>query len=635
MNILDRINKENDIKNIDSEDLPRLAEEIREFLVSHVSETGGHLAPNLGCVELTIALHRVLDFPDDKLIWDVGHQSYVHKILTGRKNEMGTLRQFGGMSGFPKTSESPCDAFNTGHSSTSISAALGMACARSIKGTDEKIAAVIGDGSFTGGMVYEAMNNMADIKTSCLVVLNDNNMSIDQNVGGMSTYLSKLRVGQQYNDFKGNVEKILMKIPVAGEHLAKGLKKSKDSIKQILVPGMFFEELGVTYIGPIDGHDIDIMEATFRKALKLDRPILVHVKTVKGKGYVHAERHPSYFHGVDPFDIQTGHVLKEQKAMTNTGVFARKLVELGKKDDRIVAITAAMGKGTGVSVFAEKFPDRAFDVGIAEEHAVTFAAGIASAGLVPVVAIYSSFLQRAYDQILHDVCLQNLHVVFAIDRSGLVGADGDTHQGIFDTAFLSHIPNMTLIAPKNRYELTRALEWAVDFDGPVAIKYSRGEAYYGLSEHNASFELGKSEIIHRGHGLALIAVGNMVKETEKVYNRYKAENTDVTFVNARFLKPIDTGLIDDLCRDHDSIVVVEEGIKHGGYGSAIEEYIEEKGLPLNVHVCAIDDRFVQQGTVDELREMLGIDADSIYDRSQRFWNKKDRKEDRKEYQKEN
>ena len=614
MNILDKINKENDIKNIDSEELPRLAEEIREFLVSHVSETGGHLAPNLGCVELTMALHRVLNFPEDKLIWDVGHQSYVHKILTGRKDEMGSLRQFGGMSGFPKTSESPCDAFNTGHSSTSISAALGMACARSIKGTHENIAAVIGDGSFTGGMVYEAMNNMADIKTSCLVVLNDNNMSIDQNVGGMSTYLSKLSVGQQYNDFKGNVEKVLMKIPVAGERLAKGLKKSKDSIKQILVPGMFFEELGVTYIGPIDGHDIETMEATFRKALKLDRPILVHVKTVKGKGYVHAERHPSYFHGVEPFDIRTGHVIKEKKTMSNTGVFARKLIELGRTDDRIVAITAAMGKGTGVSAFAEEFPERAFDVGIDEEHAVTFAAGLAASELVPVVAIYSSFLQRAYDQILHDVCLQNLHVIFAIDRSGLVGADGDTHQGIFDTAFLSHIPNMTVIAPKNRYELTKAMEWAVGYDGPVAIKYSRGDAYYGLSEYNVPFEKGKSEIIHRGRGLAIMAVGNMVQEAEKIYNRYISEGDDVTFVNARFLKPLDTELIDDLSHDHDRIVVIEEGIKRGGYGSAVEEYVEEHGLPVKVMTCAIDDRFVPQGTVSELRRMLGLDADSIYDR---------------------
>ena len=614
MNILDKINKPNDIKNIDREDLPRLAEEIREFLVWNVSETGGHLAPNLGCVELTMALHRVLDFPEDKLIWDVGHQSYVHKILTGRKNDMTSLRQFGGMSGFPKTSESPCDAFNTGHSSTSISAALGMACARSIKGTHENIAAVIGDGAFTGGMVYEAMNNMADIKTSCLVVLNDNNMSIDQNVGGMSTYLSKIRVGQQYNDFKGNVEKLLMKIPVAGEHLARGLKKSKDSIKQIFVPGMFFEELGVTYIGPIDGHDIDVMEATFRKALQLDRPILVHVKTVKGKGYVHAERHPSYFHGVEPFNIETGKVKKEKKAMTNTGVFARKLVELGRQNDKIAAITAAMGKGTGVYMFASEFPDRSFDVGIAEEHAVTFAAGLAASGLVPVVAIYSSFLQRAYDQILHDVCLQNLHVILAVDRSGLVGADGDTHQGIFDTAFLSHMPNMTIIAPKNRYELTTALAWAVEHDGPVAIKYSRGDAYYGLREYNTAIELGRSEVLHRGSGLALVAVGNMVQETEKLYNRYRSENRDVTFVNAGFLRPVDTDLIDDLSRDHDMIVIIEEGIKHGGYGSMVEEYVEDKGLPVRVMVCAIEDRFVQQGTVAQLRHVLGLDADSLYDR---------------------
>lgn len=612
MNILDRINSANDIKDIDREDLPELAENIREFLVSHVSETGGHLAPNLGCVELTMALHRVLDFPKDKLIWDVGHQSYVHKILTGRKDEMKSLRQLDGMSGFPKTCESDCDCFNTGHSSTSISAALGMACARSIKGTDEKIAAVIGDGAFTGGMVYEAMNNMADIKTSCLVVLNDNNMSIDQNVGGMSTYLSKLRVGQPYNDFKGNVERMLLSIPVAGERIAKGLKRSKDSIKQIFVPGMFFEELGVTYIGPIDGHDIDVMEATFRKALQLDKPILVHVKTIKGRGYIHAERHPSYFHGVEPFDVRTGKVLREKKSMTNTAVFARKLVELGKRDERIVAITAAMGKGTGVSLFANEFPDRAFDVGIAEEHAVTFAAGLAASGLVPVVAIYSSFLQRAYDQILHDVCLQGLHVIFAVDRSGLVGADGETHQGIFDTAFLSHIPNMTIIAPKNRYELTRAMEWAVAYDGPVAVKYARGDAYYGLKEHMAPIERGRSEVIHRGSGLALLAVGSMVAEMEKVYDRLQDEQADITFVNARFVKPLDEALIDELSLTHDTIVVVEESIEHGGYGSLVDEYVQKKQLPVRVVIRAIDDSFVKHGSVEELRKLLGLDAESVY-----------------------
>lgn len=613
MNLLDRINNANDIKNIDREELPELAENIREFLVSHVSETGGHLAPNLGCVELTIALHRVLDFPEDKLIWDVGHQSYVHKILTGRKNEMSTLRQLDGMSGFPKTCESDCDCFNTGHSSTSISAALGMACARSIKGTSEKIAAVIGDGAFTGGMVYEALNNMADIKTGCLVVLNDNNMSIDQNVGGMSSYLNKLRVGQPYNDFKGNVERMLLSIPVAGEKLAKGLKRSKDSIKQIFVPGMFFEELGVTYIGPIDGHNIDVMEATFRRALQLDKPILVHVKTIKGKGYVHAERHPSYFHGIEPFNVQTGKILREKRAMTNTAVFARKLVELGRKDGRLVAITAAMGKGTGVAKFAEEFPDRAFDVGIAEEHAVTFAAGLAASGLIPVVAVYSSFLQRAYDQILHDVCLQKLHVIFAVDRSGLVGADGETHQGIFDTAFLSNIPNMTILAPKNRYELTKALEWAVDYDGPVAVKYSRGDAYYGLKEHNARIEYGRSEVLAKGSGIALIAVGNMIPEMEKVYTRCTSEGMDITFVNARFVKPIDTGLIDELSRDHHTIVVVEEGIKHGGYGELVSEYVMSRELSVKVHIRAIDDSFVKHGSVDELRKLLGLDADSVYE----------------------
>lgn len=614
MNILDRINEANDIKKFDRDELPLLAENIREFLVSHVSETGGHLASNLGCVELTMALHRVLDFPEDKLIWDVGHQSYVHKILTGRKNEMSSLRQLGGMSGFPKTCESECDCFNTGHSSTSVSAALGMACARSIRGTHEKIAAVIGDGAFTGGMVYEAMNNMAEIKTGCLVVLNDNNMSIDQNVGGMSTYLSKLRVGQPYNDFKGNVERMLLSIPVAGEHIAKGLKRSKDSIKQIFVPGMFFEELGVTYIGPIDGHDIDVMEATFYKALQLDKPILVHVKTVKGKGYVHAERHPSYFHGVEPFDVRTGRVLREKKAMTNTAVFARKLVELGRRDERLVAITAAMGKGTGVSLFANEFPDRAFDVGIAEEHAVTFAAGLAASKMIPVVAIYSSFLQRAYDQILHDVCLQGLHVIFAVDRSGLVGADGETHQGIFDTAFLSHIPNMTIIAPKNRYELTRALEWSVGYDGPVAVKYSRGEAYYGLREYQTPIEYGRSEVIHRGSGLALLAVGSMVAEMEKVYDRLKDEQVDITFVNARFVKPLDEELIDELRLSHDTIVVAEESIEHGGYGSLVDEYVQKKQLPVRVVVCAIDDSFVKHGSVSELRELLGLDADSVYKR---------------------
>lgn len=612
--ILDNINKPNDIKNLDEEDLPKLAGEIREFLIDNVSNTGGHLASNLGCVELTIALHRVMDFPEDKLIWDVGHQSYVHKILTGRKDEMSTLRQFGGISGFPKTDESDCDVFNTGHSSTSMSAALGMACARSLKNTDEKIAAVIGDGSFTGGMVYEALNNMAVMKTGCLVVLNDNEMSIDRNVGGMSKYLNKLRVGQPYNKLKLDVENTLMRIPVAGEKIAKGIKRSKDSIKQMLVPGMFFEELGVTYIGPIDGHNISLMEETFEEAFKLNKPILVHVKTVKGKGYRYAERFPAYFHGVAAFDKETGKVKANEKVMTYTGVFARKLVELGKQNEKITAITAAMGKGTGVDKFAKEFPERAYDVGIAEEHAVTFAAGLAASGMIPVVAVYSSFLQRSYDQILHDVCMQNLHVIFAIDRSGLVGADGETHQGIFDTTYLSPMPNMVIIAPKNRYELTRALTWAVSYDGPVAIKYAKGPAYYGLKSYNKPFELGKSEVIHSGSDIALIAVGNMVEETEKLYNKFATEGRDVTFVNARFIKPIDEELISELAGSHKLLVVIEEGIRHGGYGSMVEEYAVENRLDTNVITFAIDDKFVKHGTIAELRRELGLDYESMYER---------------------
>jgi 1-deoxy-D-xylulose-5-phosphate synthase len=436
-------------------------------------------------------------------------------------------------------------------------------------------------------------------------------MSIDENVGGMSKYLNKMRVGQHYNDFKGNLEQLLMQTS-AGERLARGLKRSKDSIKQMLVPGMFFEELGVTYIGPIDGHNIALMEETFRKALALDKPILVHVKTIKGKGYKYAEKYPSYFHGIGAFDINTGKALDTGKVMSNTGVFARKLVELGRKNDKIVAITAAMSKGTGVNKFAEEFPDRVFDVGIAEEHAVTFAAGLAISGMIPVVAIYSSFLQRAYDQILHDVCLQKLHVIFAIDRSGLVGADGETHQGIFDTAYLSSIPNMVIIAPKNRYEMTRAMEWAVDYDGPVAIKYSRGDAYYGLKEFNAPVVYGKSELINRGGDIAVLAVGNMVKEAEELYNRFKTEGRNITFVNARFVKPLDTEMIDDIASTHKLMVVMEEGIRHGGYGALVEEYIAEKHYDIEVLNVAIEDTFVKHGTVDELRKQLNIDCDSVY-----------------------
>lgn len=612
MRLLDEIDNYNDIKKIREEDLDALCREIRDFLIENVSHTGGHLASNLGCVELTVAIHRCLDFPKDKLIWDVGHQSYVHKLLTGRKDEFESLRKLGGISGFPKTSESCCDAFNTGHSSTSMSAALGMACARSIRGTDEKIVAVIGDGSFTGGMVYEAINNMANKKTGCLIILNDNEMSIDKNVGGMSKYLNRMRVGQGYNDLKSNVEKALFQFGEPGEKLARKIKRSKDSIKQILIPGMFFEDLGLTYVGPVDGHDISAMEEVFSRALKLNKPILVHVKTVKGKGYIYAEKHPCYFHGIEPFDAKTGKVLEKPVHASNTVVFSRKLCSLASDNKKIVAITAAMAKGTGLDRFQKAYPDRFFDVGIAEEHAVTFAAGLAKEGMIPVVAVYSSFLQRAYDQIVHDVCLQNLHVIFAIDRSGLVGEDGDTHQGIFDTSYLTHIPGMTVIAPKNRYELEMALEFAMDYDGPVAVKYSRGTADMFLEKNREPFSAGKSEYIHKGSGIAILAAGNMMEEALILYDKLKAEKEEPTLVNARFLKPVDYDIIDEICSSHDMLVIMEEGLKHGGYGALIKEYIAEKNYDIRVIHGAIDDCFVEHGTVKQLRHIYGIDAESIY-----------------------
>ncbi|MGN0438816.1 MAG: 1-deoxy-D-xylulose-5-phosphate synthase [Lachnospiraceae bacterium] len=612
MKRINRIKQPNDIKQFDVEDWEPLAEEIRAFLLNNVSKTGGHLASNLGCVELTMALHLVLDLPKDKIIWDVGHQSYTHKILTGRKEGFQNLRQLGGMSGFPKRKESDTDVFDTGHSSTSISAAIGMAKANELTGKDSTIVAVIGDGSFTGGLAYEALNNLARLKSSCLIILNDNDMSIDENVGGMSGYLNKFRVGQAYNEVKSGVEKGLLNIPGIGEGLAKVVKRGKDSIKELLVPGMFFEDLGITYVGPIDGHNISEMMDTFDSAIRLKKPVVVHVKTKKGKGYRYAERYPKYFHGVNPFDLETGKALKKKEKMTNTDVFGRKMLALGQENDKIIAITAAMASGTGLEKFANAYPNRFFDVGIAEQHAVTFAAGLACEGMIPVVAVYSSFLQRAYDQVLHDVCIQNLHVVFAIDRSGLVGQDGETHQGIFDISYLSHIPNMTILAPKNRYELTKALEFAVNFEGPIALLYSRGDAFYGLKEVQEPIVPGKSEIIAKGEKIALIAVGNMVEEANIAYERLLSENYNITFVNARFVKPFDKELIDELAGSHDGIITVEEHVYQGGYGQMVAAYLMESGYHTKVKHIAIQDRFVEHGTVKQLRKMLGIDHEMIY-----------------------
>lgn len=611
MKTIDKIKHPNDIKRLDKSEYPALAQEIREFLLEHVSQTGGHLASNLGTVELTMALHLILDFPVDKLIWDVGHQAYTHKILTGRKEEFQHLRELGGMSGFPKQCESPCDCFDTGHSSTSISAALGFAEAKEIMGTDETIIAVIGDGALSGGLAYEALNNAARLKSSLVIVLNDNEMSISENVGGMSRYLNKIRSGQVYNEFKAEVEQKIRSIPIAGNDLAYSVKRSKDSLKHLLVPGMFFEDMGITYIGPIDGHNISQMVQTLVSAIELQRPVVVHVKTVKGKGYRYAEKHPSYFHGVGPFNLETGKVKQKKEKPDYTDIFARKILELAKRDQKVVAITAAMADGTGLKRFQKYYPERFFDVGIAEQHAVTFAAGLAAAGMVPVVAVYSSFLQRAYDQILHDVCIQNLHVIFAVDRSGLVGADGSTHQGIFDISYMSEIPNMTILSPKNQYEMEAAFDFAYAWQGPIAIRYPRGTASEAWQDQQEPMEYGKSEILYPGKDVAILAVGNMVQEAEAAREILKEKGLEPMVVNARFVKPIDEALLDALGSTCSLICTMEENVYHGGYGQAVGAYMREKNLTAEFLPIAIRDQFVEHGSVAQLRELLHIDGAAV------------------------
>ncbi len=612
--VLDKINKENDIKKIDKRLYPVLAEEIRTFLINKISKTGGHLASNLGTVDLTIALHAVLNLPHDKIVWDVGHQSYTHKILTGRKNEFDQLRQFGGLSGFPKRHESPCDSFDTGHSSTSISAALGIAMANKLNQSDDKVVAVIGDGALTGGLALEALNNVASLGRNFIIILNDNNMSISENVGSMSNYLNKFRVGEHYNEFKEDVVNSLSKIPKVGNKIAKRVKRTKDNIKNLFIQGGLFDDLGITYIGPIDGHDINGMIDIFEDALKIDHPIVIHVKTIKGKGYSFAENDPSRFHGIGKFDIATGKQITDNKVkvMTYTQVFSKTLINLAKQDKKIVAITAAMPDGTGLSDFKKQYPKRFFDVGIAEEHAVTFAGGLAVSGLKPVISIYSSFYQRAYDQILHDICLQNLPVVMIIDRAGLVGQDGETHQGVFDMSFMSAMPNMTIIAPKDTKELVESLKFAVKHNGPIAIRFPRGNAYVMEQQDDVIISYGKSEIVSQGKDIAVIAVGNMFEETMKAYKLLKKDNIDITLINARFIKPLDTVMIEEIATTHKMIVVVEEAIKKGGYGEAVASFIMEHGINTHVKIMAIDDQFVEQGMVEDLRKKIGIDYNSIY-----------------------
>ncbi|OUP19097.1 1-deoxy-D-xylulose-5-phosphate synthase [Lachnoclostridium sp. An196] len=608
--VLEKINQANDIKKIPPEEYEQLAEEIRAFLIEKISRTGGHLASNLGVVELTMALHLSLDLPRDKIVWDVGHQSYTHKLLTGRKAGFDELRKYGGMSGFPKRKESDCDCFDTGHSSTSISAGIGLVAARDLRGESGYVVSVIGDGALTGGMAYEALNNASQLKKNFIIILNDNNMSIAENVGGISEYLNGLRTNEVYTNFKSGVEQSLNRIPY-GNHLANQLKKTKSGIKQLFIPGMFFEDMGVTYLGPVDGHDIRKLLDVLKKAKRVKGAVLVHVLTKKGKGYEPAERHPARFHGAEPFDIETGLPKNRRKKANYQDVFSTCMVKLGQRNEKVVAITAAMPDGTGLKRFRLNYPDRFFDVGIAEEHAVTFAAGLAAGGMRPIFAVYSSFLQRAYDQVLHDVCIQNLPVVFAIDRAGLVGSDGETHQGIFDLSYLSSIPNMHIMAPKNKWELSDMLKFAVEFDGPVALRYPRGEAYDGLKDFRRPIVYGKSEVIYEEEDIALLAVGSMVKTAEQVRRNLKGIGYSCTLVNGRFIKPVDTDILEELAKDHRLIVTMEENVRSGGFGERVQDYIVDRELPVHVLEITLPDEYVEHGNVSLLYEEVGIDADSV------------------------
>ena len=611
--VLDRINHPNDIKQIPMDEMGTLAAEIRAFLLEKVSRTGGHLAANLGVVELTMALHLFLQFPEDQLIWDVGHQSYVHKILTGRKDGFDHLRQFGGLSGFPKSSESDCDAFNTGHSSTSISAALGLAQARECMGRSQKVVCVIGDGAMTGGLAYEALNNASRLKSNLIIVYNDNEMSISRNVGSLSKNLSGLRTDERYIGLKDSIEHSLEGKPF-GSHIAAGLRRTKNGIKQIIIPEMFFEDMGITYVGPVDGYNIPQMLDLFEDASRVKGAVLVHVKTKKGKGYPPAERSPERFHGIGPFDVATGKETESSGTAKYQNVFSRTIGKMAEEDARVVAITAAMADGTGLTGFRRKYPKRFFDVGIAEEHAVTFAAGLAKGGLRPVVAIYSSFLQRAYDQIIHDVCIQNLPVIFAIDRAGLVGADGDTHHGLFDISALRAIPNLTLMAPKNRWEMEDMFFYALHADGPCAIRYPRGEACTDLKSHRAPIECGKSEILCRESQIALLAYGSMVKTASEVRSALKEEGYCCTLVNLRFASPLDESMVRELSQDHSLLVTLEEGILSGGIGEAVSGIIASGASGCRVLTIGIKDRFVPHGSVGKLHALCGIDAQTVTSR---------------------
>lgn len=611
--LLGSINQPSDLKRLTDEQLKQLATEIRAFLLKTVAQTGGHLASNLGVVELTLALHTVFDSPIDQIIWDVGHQSYIHKIITGRWSRFDTLRQYNGLSGFPKPEESIHDVFATGHSSTSISAAIGLAKARDLMGETNKVIAVIGDGSLTGGMAFEALNHLGHLQTDLIIVLNDNEMSISKNVGALSRYLTRLRLNPRLRRLKTDVQELLHKIPRLGPVTVRTLEKLEDSISYLVIPGMFFEELGISYLGPIDGHNITDLKSHLRQAALHKGPVLVHVLTTKGKGYELAEKNPQRFHGTGPFELVNGEKIGGSMSTSFTEVFSKIIVEMARKESKILAITAAMADGTGLVDFAREFPERFFDVGIAEEHAVTLAAGLAKKGFRPVVAIYSTFLQRAYDQIIHDVCLQKLPVIFMVDRAGLVGPDGPTHHGVFDLSYLRHIPNLTIMAPKDGNELQDMFYTALQLDGPVAIRYPKRDGLKLIMEAPPKLlPYGRGEIIQQGQAVALIAVGSMVDTALRAARRLQKSGIDCTVVNARYVKPLDEALLLELATSHQNIITIEENVIAGGFGSSVAEFLAAKGVRgVNLKILGLPDRFIAHGSTEALLENCGLDTEGI------------------------
>ncbi len=608
--MLEKINSPEDLKKLNIEEKEQLAKEIREYILNVVSENGGHLASNLGVVELTIALHSVFNVPTDKIVWDVGHQTYVHKILTGRREQLKTIRKLDGLAGFPKTNESDCDCFNTGHSSTSISAALGMARARDLEGKNNSVIAVIGDGALTGGMALEALNDAGYSNTKMTVILNDNEMSISKNVGGLNMFLSKLRTKKLYAKSSLSAKKVILKIPVVGKPFVKIVQRVKRSIKQLIIPKMFFEDIGFTYLGPVDGHNIEQLQNIMRLSKQVEAPVLIHVLTKKGKGYKIAEENPDKFHATSPFDIETGKPKKEKKP-DYSKVFGEKIVEMAKKDSRIVAITASMKDGTGLTKFQKEFPNRFFDIGIAEQHALGMAAGMAKEGMIPIVPIYSSFYQRAYDQVIHDIALQNLPVIMCVDRAGVVGADGETHQGTLDMAFFRIVPNLTIMAPKDFKELEDMLEFAVKLNKPVVIRYPRGGEEKTKLEKHEELKLGKAEILKEGKDITIVAIGKRVAKAMEMAEKLKQNEIDAEVINARFLKPLDKEKIKTSIEKTKNVITMEDGTEINGLGTAVEELIVEENLQnIKFKKYAWPDEFIRHGSVEEL-EKIYCDFDSI------------------------